>query len=115
MNDPIERRCAVCERDISHRGDNTVYCHRTCKQKAAKARRKERPEPLPVPLPPTDCIPCGKLACPTEDAAKAAKRGVEQKTGRTNDVRYYQCSEGWWHWTRVDATLDGFRARQRVS
>jgi hypothetical protein len=50
-------------------------------------------------LPATHCVPCGKVASLTKDAAKAAKRAVEQRTGRTNEVRYYECPEGFWHWT----------------
>lgn len=115
MSAPIERRCATCGRDIRHRGENTVYCHRTCKEKAKRRRQRDArmaAVPLLAPLPPTHCAACGKLACPTEDAARDAKRAVEAQAGRTNEVRYYQCPEGWWHWTRMDATLDGFRARQ---
>lgn len=50
-------------------------------------------------LPVTHCLRCNKVASPTEQAAKDAKRGVEARTGRTNEVRYYQCGDGWWHWT----------------
>lgn len=108
-----ERVCATCGRDIRHRGDSTVYCHKTCKDKAKRRRARNRSMVAKVvpPPPPTYCIPCGKVACPTEDAAKDAKRAVEAATGRTNEVRYYRCPEGWWHWTRLDATLDGYRAR----
>lgn len=111
FGESAERSCAVCGRDISRRGENRIYCAKTCKQKATKARRKERGTPLSPLLPPAHCLPCDKVACPTEDAARVAKRAVEQNTGRRNEVRYYQCPEGWWHWTRMDATLDGFRAR----
>lgn len=104
-----ERLCVVCERDIRHRGDTVLYCSGSCKRRAQRNRRMVR-KPFVPPPPPTHCVPCGKLACLTENAAKEAKRAVEQQTGRTNEVRYYQCPEGWWHWTRMDATLDGFRA-----
>lgn len=107
-----QRVCAVCGRDISHRGENRVYCHPACKRKAQQRRRKERGAPLIAPPPVMHCLPCNKLACPTEAEAKAAKRAVEARTGRTNEVRYYRCPEGWWHWTRMAATLDGFRARR---
>lgn len=63
-------------------------------------------------LPAARCETCGKVANLTKEAAKDAKRAIEQRSGRTNPVRYYQCDDGWWHWTRMDATLDGFRARQ---
>lgn len=106
-----DRACVVCGRDIGHRGDSTIYCHTTCRRKAARDRRKERPAPLPPLLPPTHCVRCDKVACPTEEAAKDAKRAVEVKTGRRDEVRYYECPEGWWHWTRMDASLDGFRSR----
>jgi hypothetical protein len=108
------RLCVVCGRDIRHRGDGALYCHRTCKDKA-KRRRHRMNKSLAAPLPPTHCVPCDKLACPTEDAARATKRAVEDRSGHTNAVRYYQCPEGWWHWTRVDATLTGFRARNKAA
>lgn len=50
-------------------------------------------------LPATHCPACNKVASPTKEAAKAAKRGIEQRTGRTNEVRFYECPSGFWHWT----------------
>lgn len=61
-------------------------------------------------LPASHCATCGKVASPTKEAAKEAKRAIEQRARRTNEVRYFQCPDGWWHWTRMDATLSGFRA-----
>lgn len=106
------RVCAVCGRDIRHRGENTVYCHRTCRDKAKRQRNRAIfKAPLLPPPPPTHCERCGKLACVTEQAARLAKRDVEARTGHRDEVRYYECPEGFWHWTRMDATLDGYRAR----
>lgn len=112
MTEP--RRCKGCQGPIPPRRNlSAAYCSPECKWVSARrrSRKAKRPTPLAPPPPPTHCASCGKVACPTEDAAKVAKRAVEIATGRTNDVRYYQCSDGWWHWTRLDATLDGFRAR----
>ena len=112
-----ERLCATCGRDIRHRGDRVIYCHKSCAEKAKRRRARNRNMlgKVAPPPPPTHCIPCGKVACTTEEAAKVAKRAVEIARGRTNEVRYYRCPEGWWHWTRLDATLDGFRARGGVA
>jgi hypothetical protein len=52
-------------------------------------------------LPASHCTACGKVASPTKQAAKDAKRAIEQRANRTNEVRYYQCPDGWWHWTRL--------------
>lgn len=108
------RKCKGCAEPIpARRPDSAAYCSPECKWVAGKrrARKSKRPTLVPPLLPPTHCIPCGKVACPTEDAAKAAKRTAEIRTGRHDEVRYYECPEGWWHWTRMDANLDGFRAR----
>lgn len=50
-------------------------------------------------LPATHCPTCNKVASPTKEAAKAAKRAIEHHTRHTNEVRYYRCSAGYWHWT----------------
>lgn len=105
--------CAFCEGPIpAHRPDAT-YCGKTCKRKAQERRARNRrwAQSVAPPPPPSRCGTCRKLACPTREAAKAAKRAIEVQTGHVDEVRYYECPEGWWHWTRLDATLDGYRAR----
>ncbi len=103
--------CAMCDGPMPRHGRSPLYCTTACRDKAKRRRAKGR-KPLPPPAPPSVCVRCGKVACPTEAAAKEAKAAVQAKTGRVDEVRYYQCPDGWWHWTRVDASLDGWRARR---
>jgi hypothetical protein len=110
--------------------DRAAEARRRARKKAAKEtvaetqrqaderERQERIEALSAAarellLPAARCETCGKVANPTKQAAKEAKRAIEARSGRTNEVRYYQCEDGWWHWTRMDASLDGWR-RHRV-
>jgi hypothetical protein len=107
-------KCAFCQEPIPLHRPAATYCNKTCKRKASERRaraRKWAAIPVVAEPPPARCWPCGKLACLTEDAAKVSKRAIEARTGHIDEVRYYKCPEGWWHWTRMDATLDGFRAR----
>lgn len=106
-------RCTVCEGPMPRHSRSPSYCTSACKNKAKQRRTRNRNMlgKYAPPPPPTHCQTCGKVACPTKDAAKVAKRTAEANTGHTNDVRYYQCPDGWWHWTRLDATLDGYLAR----
>lgn len=62
-------------------------------------------------LPAGKCTTCGKVANPTEQAAKEAKAAIERRSGHRNAVRYYQCPDGWWHWTSREATKDAYRRR----
>lgn len=66
-------------------------------------------------LPAGRCLSCGKVASPTKADAKRMKREIEAKAGRTNEVRYYECPDGWWHWTRMDASLEGWRTEREIS
>lgn len=66
-------------------------------------------------LPAGRCTTCGKVASPTEDTAKDTKRAIERKSGRTSTVRYYQCPDGWWHWTRMGADLDTWKAERMMT
>lgn len=43
---------------------------------------------------------CGKVFSPSLAAAKDAQRSVEQKKGKQNPVRFYECRHGAWHWTQ---------------
>ncbi len=42
---------------------------------------------------------CGKVAGVTRDDAKRMRRYYAQKSGTSNEVRYYQCEFNSWHWT----------------
>lgn len=66
-------------------------------------------------LPAGRCVSCGKVASPTKADAKRMKREIEAKAGRTNEVRYYECPDGWWHWTRLNATLEGWRTEREIN
>lgn len=119
--------CGRCERPFGWivPADSTaappIVCSDTCRTAARKARRKardlgpvktvrdverERVEAMAAAarellLPASHCTSCGKVASPTREAAKEAKRSIEQQARRTNEVRYYECPAGWWHWTRM--------------
>ena len=44
--------------------------------------------------------PCGKWYSPTKNDARALRREIEQFTGQTSHVRFYECEHGGHHWTQ---------------
>jgi hypothetical protein len=93
-------RLAAKADEKAARRETEAQAAERAEQEADDARRTEMAEAArALLLPATHCIPCGKVASLTKEAAKEAKRAVEQRTGRTNEVRYYECPEGYWHWT----------------
>ena len=44
---------------------------------------------------------CGKVYSPTKDVAKKTKQYYERNKPRADEVEYYQCSYGSWHWSRL--------------
>ena len=47
--------------------------------------------------------PCGKWYSPTKNDARALRREIEQFTGQTSQVRFYECEHGGHHWTQMIA------------
>jgi len=43
---------------------------------------------------------CGKVASPTEESARFKAALAQAVTGNENDLDYYQCPAGSWHWSR---------------
>lgn len=52
------------------------------------------------PPPVTFRCGCGKIHSATERDAKRLRKWFARQHGHTNQVRYYQCGYGGWHWTR---------------
>jgi hypothetical protein len=113
-----------------------TYCSQTCQSAAHNKRKKDRKRAVAETVEDRErtnrimaesdaarelmlmggkCSACGKVANPTKAAAKDAKRAIEQRSGRTNEVRYYQCDDGWWHWTRMGADLETWRAERMMT
>ncbi|MDI3330673.1 MAG: hypothetical protein QJR09_08055 [Micrococcus sp.] len=44
---------------------------------------------------------CKKAYSPTEAAARQLRREIEGYKRHHDDVRFYECDHGGWHWTRM--------------
>ena len=56
--------------------------------------------PLQMTRPTLRCQ-CGKVYCLDLADAKRVRRLVARERGGDNQVRYYECRWGGWHWTQL--------------
>lgn len=65
--------------------------------RTTKNRRRNRWEPN---LPPSSMCRCGKVLHHSKDDARQGFRYYSKMHNHVNEVRYYECEYGGWHWTQ---------------
>jgi hypothetical protein len=56
--------------------------------------------------PPLRKCRCGKLACPSLEAAREIRAKIWAANGGQGVVRFYRCGDGCWHWTRMTQAIN---------